>query len=91
MEASETALTAAAQTTPKRLNLFGRYPLVAFAPIVPLLVSGTSALTAPFVVLLYAVILFIVILLVAGDVRILGDGASKGISINMVNRHMLRS
>jgi ACR3 family arsenite transporter len=41
--------------------------LVAFAPIVTLLVSGASALTVPFIVLLYAVILFIVIPLVAGS------------------------
>ncbi|MBI2875741.1 MAG: ACR3 family arsenite efflux transporter [Candidatus Tectomicrobia bacterium] len=41
--------------------------LVAFAPIVMLLVGGASALTVPFNVLLYAVILFIVIPLVAGS------------------------
>jgi ACR3 family arsenite transporter len=41
--------------------------LVAFAPIVTLLVSGASALTVPFIVLVYAVILFIVIPLVAGS------------------------
>ena len=41
--------------------------LVAFAPIVTLLVSGASALTVPFVVLLYAVTLFIVIPLAAGS------------------------
>ncbi|MBI2988280.1 MAG: ACR3 family arsenite efflux transporter [Deltaproteobacteria bacterium] len=41
--------------------------LFAFAPIVTLLVSGASALTVPFIVLLYAVILFIVIPLVAGS------------------------
>ena len=41
--------------------------LVAFAPIVTLLVSGASALTVPFVVLVYAVILFIVIPLAAGS------------------------
>ncbi|MGE5218321.1 MAG: ACR3 family arsenite efflux transporter [Chloroflexota bacterium] len=42
--------------------------LVAFAPIVTLLVSGTSALTVPFIVLVYAVVLFIVIPLAAGSV-----------------------
>ncbi len=41
--------------------------LFAFAPIVTLLVSGASALTVPFIVLLYAVILFIVIPLAAGS------------------------
>ena len=41
--------------------------LVAFAPIVTLLVSGASALTVPFIVLVYAVILFIVIPLAAGS------------------------
>jgi len=41
--------------------------LVAFAPIVTLLVSGASALTVPFIVLVYAVILFIVIPLSAGS------------------------
>ena len=41
--------------------------LFAFAPIVTLLVSGVSALTVPFIVLLYAVILFIVIPLAAGS------------------------
>ena len=41
--------------------------LVAFAPVVTLLVSGASALTVPFIVLVYAVILFIVIPLVAGS------------------------
>jgi ACR3 family arsenite transporter len=40
--------------------------LVLFAPIVTLLVSGASALTVPFMVLLYAVICFIVIPLAAG-------------------------
>jgi ACR3 family arsenite transporter len=40
--------------------------LVLFAPIVTFLVSGASALTVPFMVLLYAVICFIVIPLVAG-------------------------
>ncbi len=42
--------------------------LVLFAPIVTFLVSGTSALTVPFTVLLYAVICFIVIPLAAGVV-----------------------
>src|SRR3989304_2891177 len=41
--------------------------LFAFAPIVTLLVSGASSLTVPFIVLLYAVILFIVIPLAAGS------------------------
>lgn len=41
--------------------------LFAFAPIVTLLVSGASALTVPFIVLLYAVILFIVIPLATGS------------------------
>lgn len=40
--------------------------LVLFAPIVTLLVSGASALTVPFMVLLYAVICFIVIPLSVG-------------------------
>ncbi|MCK6483065.1 MAG: ACR3 family arsenite efflux transporter [Phycisphaerae bacterium] len=40
--------------------------LVLFAPIVTLLVSGASALTVPFMVLVYAVICFIVIPLAAG-------------------------
>jgi len=40
--------------------------LVLFAPIVGLLVAGASSLTVPFMVLLYSVVLFIVIPLVAG-------------------------
>ncbi len=40
--------------------------LVLFAPIVTFLVSGASALTVPFMVLIYAVVCFIVIPLVAG-------------------------
>jgi len=40
--------------------------LVLFAPIVTFLISGTSSLTVPFIVLLYAVFLFIVIPLGAG-------------------------
>jgi ACR3 family arsenite transporter len=40
--------------------------LVLFAPLVGLLVSGASTLTVPFLVLLYSVIIFIVIPLVAG-------------------------
>ena len=40
--------------------------LVLFAPIVTFLVSGTSSLTVPFIVLLYAVFFFIVIPLGAG-------------------------
>jgi ACR3 family arsenite transporter len=42
--------------------------LVLFAPIVTFLVSGASALTVPFMVLIYAVICFIVIPLAAGVV-----------------------
>jgi len=42
--------------------------LFAFAPIVKFLVSGASSLTVPFMILLYAVILFIVIPLVAGSI-----------------------
>jgi ACR3 family arsenite transporter len=41
--------------------------LVLFAPIVGLLIAGTSSLTVPFIVLLYSVILFIVIPLTAGS------------------------
>src|SRR5215831_9226029 len=40
--------------------------LVLFAPIISLLVSGASALTVPFMVLLYSVMAFIVIPLAAG-------------------------
>lgn len=40
--------------------------LIAFAPIVKFLVSGASSLTVPFIVLVYAVILFVVIPLSAG-------------------------
>ncbi len=42
--------------------------LVAFAPIVTLLISGASNLTVPFMVLLYSVIAFIVIPLALGSV-----------------------
>ncbi len=42
--------------------------LVAFAPIVKLLVSGASGLQVPFVVLLYSVLIFVVIPLAAGSV-----------------------
>ncbi len=42
--------------------------LVLFAPIVTFLVSGASALTVPFLVLVYAVVLFIVIPLAAGTI-----------------------
>lgn len=42
--------------------------LVLFAPIVTFLVSGASALTVPFIVLIYAVICFIVIPLAAGAI-----------------------
>ena len=41
--------------------------LVLFAPIVGLLIAGTSSLTVPFIVILYSVILFIVIPLTAGS------------------------
>jgi len=40
--------------------------LVLFAPIVKFLISGASSLTVPFMVLVYAVLFFIVIPLVAG-------------------------
>lgn len=42
--------------------------LVLFAPIVTFLVAGASALTVPFMVLVYAVFAFIVIPLVAGSI-----------------------
>ncbi len=42
--------------------------LVAFAPIVKLLVSGASGLHVPFQVLLYSVIIFVVIPLAAGSI-----------------------
>jgi len=42
--------------------------LVAFAPIVQFMVTGASSLTAPFCVLLYSVIIFIVIPLTAGTI-----------------------
>jgi len=42
--------------------------LVAFAPIVKLLVSGASGLHVPFEVLLYSVIIFVVIPLAAGSI-----------------------
>jgi ACR3 family arsenite transporter len=42
--------------------------LVLFAPIVKFLISGASSLTVPFMVLVYAVVFFIVIPLVAGVV-----------------------
>ncbi len=41
--------------------------LVAFVPIVTFLVSGTSGLEVPFAVLLYSVVIFVVIPLVAGS------------------------
>ncbi|MFO0838866.1 MAG: ACR3 family arsenite efflux transporter [Phycisphaerae bacterium] len=43
--------------------------LVLFAPIVTFLVSGASALTVPFMVLIYAVICFVVIPLAAGAIK----------------------
>jgi ACR3 family arsenite transporter len=42
--------------------------LVAFAPLVKLLVSGASGLEVPFAVLLYSVVIFVVLPLVAGVV-----------------------
>lgn len=42
--------------------------LILFAPIVQLLVTGASSLTVPFLVLIYAVVCFIVIPLVAGAI-----------------------
>src|SRR3954454_16306888 len=42
--------------------------LVLFVPIVQFLVSGASSLTVPFQVLLYSVVVFIVIPLVAGTI-----------------------
>jgi arsenite transporter len=42
--------------------------LVAFAPIVTLLVSGASGLQVPFAVLLYSVLVFVVIPLAAGSI-----------------------
>jgi ACR3 family arsenite transporter len=42
--------------------------LLAFAPLVKFLVSGTSSLTVPFMILLYAVVFFIVIPLAAGSI-----------------------
>jgi ACR3 family arsenite transporter len=42
--------------------------LVAFAPIVKFLVAGASGLQVPFAVLLYSVLIFVVIPLVAGSV-----------------------
>lgn len=42
--------------------------LVLFVPIVQFLVSGTSALTVPFTVLLYSVVVFIVVPLAAGTI-----------------------
>jgi ACR3 family arsenite transporter len=42
--------------------------LVAFAPVVKLLVTGTSGLQVPFAVLLYSVVIFVVIPLAAGSV-----------------------
>jgi ACR3 family arsenite transporter len=42
--------------------------LVAFAPVVKFLVTGTSGLEVPFKVLLYSVVIFVVIPLVAGSV-----------------------
>jgi len=52
--------------------------LVLFAPIVTFLVAGASALTVPFMVLVYAVICFIVIPLVAGTASRVWLIRSKG-------------
>ncbi len=52
--------------------------LVLFAPIVTFLIAGTSALTVPFAVLIYAVISFIVIPLVAGTISRVWLIRSKG-------------
>ena len=54
--------------------------LVLFAPIVRLLVSGTSSLSVPFGVLLWSVILFIAIPLAAGTVLRAGLIRWRGIS-----------
>jgi ACR3 family arsenite transporter len=54
--------------------------LVLFAPIVSLLVAGASALTVPFEVLLYAVVLFIVIPLAAGSVTRVVLVRSRGLA-----------
>jgi ACR3 family arsenite transporter len=53
--------------------------LVAFAPVVKLLVSGASGLHVPFAVLLYSVIIFVVIPLVAGGVSRRALIARKGL------------
>lgn len=52
--------------------------LVLFAPIVQLLVTGASSLTVPIMVLVYAVVCFIVIPLVAGVVTRAGLVRSRG-------------
>lgn len=52
--------------------------LVLFAPIVTLLVSGASALTVPFMVLVYAVVCFIVIPLAAGVITRISLIRSRG-------------
>jgi len=53
--------------------------LVLFAPIVQLLVTGASSLTVPFLVLVYAVVCFIVIPLVAGVVTRLWLTRTRGV------------
>jgi ACR3 family arsenite transporter len=53
--------------------------LVAFAPIVKFLVSGTSGLEVPFAVLLYSVVIFVVIPLAAGSVTRRVVVARKGL------------
>ncbi|MCA9418265.1 MAG: arsenical-resistance protein, partial [Candidatus Omnitrophica bacterium] len=52
--------------------------LFLFAPIVTFLIAGASALTVPFVVLIYAVICFIVIPLAAGTISRIWLIKSKG-------------
>lgn len=54
--------------------------LIAFAPIVTLLVSGASSLTVPFIVLVYAVTLFIVIPLSAGTLTRVWVVRSRGLN-----------
>ncbi|MCU0453259.1 MAG: ACR3 family arsenite efflux transporter [Bacteroidetes bacterium] len=53
--------------------------LVLFAPIVTLLVSGASALSVPFMVLLYSVVVFIVIPLALGSISRIALIRWKGI------------
>jgi ACR3 family arsenite transporter len=53
--------------------------LVAFAPVVKLLVSGASGLEVPFEVLLYSVVIFVVIPLAAGSITRRALVARKGV------------